>query len=174
MAAGTRNSYCGLNYISRSRNFYPPQTIHGHVVQILIIYSFLSNNRSHSPHHQRYNLSNCFTPERKKNSKRRKKAKHLETFSSRRGLSLFLCGVQEGRTVKRRQRLQTKRVKGGEERTTNGEAASRYLITRTLCKIGRVSKINIRLELMFVSRSKHENNSRRNSSSIILLRDISV
>ena len=42
-----------------------------------------------------------------------------------------------------------KKMKGWEERT-NREAASRYLITRALCKIRRVSKINIRLELMFV------------------------
>lgn len=48
-------------------------------------------------------------------------------------------------------------MKGWEERT-NREAASRYLITRALCKIRRVSKINIRLELMFATsrRGKRE------------------
>lgn len=63
-------------------------------------------------------------------------------------------------------------MKGGEERR-NREAASRYLITRTLCKIRRVSKINIRLELMFVSRSKHEEFEENSSANFvnILLRE---
>lgn len=57
-------------------------------------------------------------------------------------------------------------MKGGEERR-NREAASRYLITRTLCKIRRVSKINIRLELMFVSRSKHEEFEENSSANFV-------
>lgn len=57
-------------------------------------------------------------------------------------------------------------MKGWEERT-NREAASRYLITRALCKIRRVSKINIRLELMFVRLVANAKNSSTNFADIL-------